>query len=118
MRSSETTAAKCLYLCDHKACGDRCSPECKHTEDIRHAKNFERFVDGTTFIENSKPLVILRCDTILKQETMDRIRKKLMTEIQDNVLMVPAYMKTLTIDTEDNRTLIFDVKLVEGENHG
>lgn len=113
LKSIETAEEKRLYLCDRKACLDHCNPECKHTEDIRHAKNFERFVDGTTFIENSKPLVILQCDTIIKQETMDRIRKKIMTEIEDNVLMAPAYMKALTIDTEDNRTLIFDVQLVK-----
>lgn len=30
-----------LYLCDGKACGDECpNPECKHTTDINHAKNF------------------------------------------------------------------------------
>lgn len=29
-----------LYLCDKRAC-DRCNPECKYTEDIRHARNFE-----------------------------------------------------------------------------
>lgn len=31
-----------LYLCDRKACGITCSyPTCKHTTDIRHAKNFK-----------------------------------------------------------------------------
>lgn len=28
-----------LYLCDRKAC-ETCSPECFHTTDIRHARNF------------------------------------------------------------------------------
>ena len=29
------------YICDRKACGDKCSPECTHTNDPKHAKNFE-----------------------------------------------------------------------------
>lgn len=30
-----------LYLCDRKDCGGECPNElCKHTSDIRHAKNF------------------------------------------------------------------------------
>lgn len=28
-----------LYICDQTLC-KKCSPECKHTTDIRHAKNF------------------------------------------------------------------------------
>lgn len=40
-----------LYLCDGLACGKVCpNPECKHTTDIRHAKNFkssaEMFLQG------------------------------------------------------------------------
>lgn len=31
-----------LYLCDRKQCGVRCHyPECKHTSDLRHAKNYD-----------------------------------------------------------------------------
>ena len=29
-----------LYECDRRAC-DRCNPECHHTNNIRHAKNFQ-----------------------------------------------------------------------------
>lgn len=29
-----------LYECDRRAC-DRCNPECHHTNDIRHAENFQ-----------------------------------------------------------------------------
>ena len=33
-----------IYLCDRRACKDKCSyPICKHTPDIRHAKNFRLF---------------------------------------------------------------------------
>lgn len=36
-----------LYLCDRKACGDRCSyPHCKHTMNIEHAVNFEKHGPG------------------------------------------------------------------------
>lgn len=31
-----------LYICDRRKC-DICSPECMHTEDVRHAKNFAIF---------------------------------------------------------------------------
>lgn len=30
---------KVFYLCDRRAC-EKCSPECRHTTDIRHAANF------------------------------------------------------------------------------
>lgn len=31
-----------FYICDRKACGKECpNPECSHTVDIEHAKNFE-----------------------------------------------------------------------------
>ena len=36
----KTPALSVLYLCDRRKC-DRCNPECKHTEDVRHAKHFE-----------------------------------------------------------------------------
>ena len=32
---------KVLYECDRRACHDKCNPECYHTTDIAHAKNFE-----------------------------------------------------------------------------
>lgn len=39
-----------LYICDRKKC-ENCSPDCKHTTDIKHAKHFERFSD--VYIENN-----------------------------------------------------------------
>ena len=39
-----------LYLCDRRAC-NHCSPECRHTTDITHAKNFELGIDGVTMVE-------------------------------------------------------------------
>lgn len=48
----EYRAAMVVYLCDRKACDGTCpNPECNHTNDITHAKNFNSFVvshnDGT-----------------------------------------------------------------------
>lgn len=45
-----------LYLCDGKACGDECPNEwCKHTSDVRHARNFAKGFDdnlgGNLFYE-------------------------------------------------------------------
>lgn len=42
---------KISYLCDRRAC-NRCmpaNPGCRHTSDVRHAKNFE--LRGYTFVE-------------------------------------------------------------------
>ena len=41
-----------LYLCDGRAC-EHCSPECQHTTDILHAKNFEIGMDRITMVERS-----------------------------------------------------------------
>lgn len=44
-----------LYLCDRRACHGGCSPECKHTQDITHAVNFEIAPFGKgAFIEKEK----------------------------------------------------------------
>lgn len=29
-----------LYICDRKACGDKCGDHCQHTSNIQHAANF------------------------------------------------------------------------------
>lgn len=42
-----------LYLCDKRAC-EICESPCMHTSDIRHAKNFERGINGG-LIEKSDP---------------------------------------------------------------
>lgn len=36
-----------LYICDRKACGDRCpNPDCRHTSNPNHARHFERDTYG------------------------------------------------------------------------
>lgn len=44
-----------LYLCDRKACAVCNNPDCQHTSNIDHAKNFEH-VHGSYWreIENNK----------------------------------------------------------------
>lgn len=35
------------FVCDKKSCGEECkNPDCHHTSDIHHAKNFHEDVDG------------------------------------------------------------------------
>lgn len=36
-----------LFVCDRKACGDNCIPECRHTINPSHAVNFTLFADGS-----------------------------------------------------------------------
>lgn len=55
-RKPKTKQQKILYLCDRRAC-EKCSyPDCQHTTDVYHARNFERiddiFVEGT--VEETK----------------------------------------------------------------
>ncbi len=47
----EAPAVKVRFVCDRRAC-ERCTPlkpGCRHTSDVRHAKNFELM--GDTFKE-------------------------------------------------------------------
>lgn len=50
-----------VYICDGKKedCGE-CPPECKHTTDINHAKNFEIFEaeDELLYYEKEKDIPI------------------------------------------------------------
>lgn len=42
MKVSGDGAEVVMFLCDRKACGDACpNPDCSHTSDITHAKNFD-----------------------------------------------------------------------------
>lgn len=34
-----------LYICDRKACGDKCREECKYTSNVKHAVNFKHVYD-------------------------------------------------------------------------
>ena len=39
------------YICNRQRCGDRCSPECNHTTDIKYAANFKK-VSGAELANN------------------------------------------------------------------
>ena len=39
-RATDSDGNEILFLCDQRAC-EVCYPECRHTNDIRHAKGFE-----------------------------------------------------------------------------
>lgn len=45
-------ATTIYYLCDRRAC-EKCNPDCTHTSDIRHAKNFR--VVGDAIFELNPP---------------------------------------------------------------
>lgn len=43
------------YVCDERYCSEGCTnPDCHHTEDIRHAKNFKCVEDGKWMEKESK----------------------------------------------------------------
>lgn len=52
-------ASKCpmrvAYICDGEACVECNNPECHHTEDIRHAKNFECIGENLYMEKEKKP---------------------------------------------------------------
>lgn len=42
-----------LFLCDKRAdCKGPCYPDCHHTTDVRHAKNFERDEDQYSYLDS------------------------------------------------------------------
>lgn len=43
-----------FYLCDGNACDGACTTSCKHTTDIRHAKNFKHGLDGESWWEKEE----------------------------------------------------------------
>lgn len=64
---------KVVYLCDEKACKECRSNAkcCRHTSDITHAKNFEKYDDGIYYEKRQKKIrkandysIILICNII------------------------------------------------------
>jgi len=43
-KNTSTSGKGILYICDRRAC-EHCNPDCHHTSDIKHAKNFELSFD-------------------------------------------------------------------------
>jgi len=86
-----------LYLCDQKAC-DHCSPECKHTADISHAKHFERGYDGETYVETVVPLFVFKANTLLKANVKQRIREELLKQAETGVIFCDGMLEPIAID--------------------
>lgn len=59
---------KILYLCDRRAC-ETCHTECNHTEDIRHARNFQMTAGGT--MREIEPDVIECTSELVADATFD-----------------------------------------------
>lgn len=87
-----------LYLCDRKAC-EHCSPECKYTADISHAKNFERGqIDNETYIEQFLPLFVFKTDAILCHEVKQRVREELARQVETGVVFCDGTLEPVVID--------------------
>lgn len=96
-----------LYLCDERACKKCSSPNCRHTFQIEHAKNFKKEKEfdiywemetpepSETTIEPPREVVIIRSKTFL---TLDAIleRAKLYAEmIREHEILILAPGDTL-----------------------
>lgn len=60
-----------LYLCDRRACPE-CSPECRHTTDISHAKNFEKRFD--MYVEKEIEEIVIESDKKAEREYIDYLQ--------------------------------------------
>ena len=79
---------KIFYLCDRRAC-EKCSGECKHTEDVRHAVNFEMQGDAMEEVEVEVTIE----DTI---EVHDAISEERLAKIKECMAkLVDANRKTI-----------------------
>ena len=76
-----------LYLCDRKAC-ENCSSKCRHTKDICHAINFEKCEGGGYWEKDTKPLLVLKTDCLLKREVVARIRNDIKKQIEEGLVLV------------------------------
>lgn len=98
-----------LYLCDRRAC-KHCSPECHHTSDIAHAKNFELGIDGITMVESPEPILVLKTNTMLKKDVLDKIREKLMSQITTGVVFLDPFIEPIKVSSG---AVVYDVFITE-----
>lgn len=52
-------AVQTFYLCDRRACDD-CNPNCNHTSNVEHAKNFNN--ENGMYFENDNGILIEKDD--------------------------------------------------------
>ena len=88
-----------LYLCDRRAC-EKCFPECHHTKDITHARNFQLAFDGETWVESSQALALLEVTTILNQRDMQKMRDRIDEQIPTGVVLLPIGIKPVIISND------------------
>jgi len=86
-----------LYLCDRRAC-KTCGPECFHTTDITHAKNFKLVGDG--YFENPAPLMVLKFPPMLKAEDKQRIRDDIDRQIKEGsgIILTECFVRVSPSD--------------------
>ena len=94
-----------LYLCDRRAC-KHCDGYCQHTDDIKHAKNFETVQDGSMW-EKINPLFIFKTDVLLKSEDMNRIHQELLDQVDQGLILCGPI---LSIESDDGYTM-YDVTI-------
>jgi hypothetical protein len=97
-----------LYLCDRRACTKQCSPECKHTQDITHAKNFELGEDGKSFIEKTSLQAIFKANMLLKPEVCEAIRSNLLKQVESGIIFVDGVLEPTIINGQ-----IYEVSIVK-----
>jgi len=96
----EQEPKKILYLCDKRAC-ETCHPDCTHTHDVTHAKNFRLM--NHSFLEEPAPRVVLKYPGMLKQEVKERIMADLNKQLKDcsGIIAVDSSVEIVRLDPSD-----------------
>lgn len=73
-----------LYLCDRKACD-----ECNHTQDINHAKNYQKAELDTYFETLRLPLNLVNLKPFAQQKVLNELLEQLTT----GIVILPEYIE-------------------------
>jgi len=99
-----------LYLCDRRACkkcnSTRDGETCRHTSDISHAKNFEVGPYEGYWEKESKPLLVLKADRLLKREVIDRIRNDIKRQIDEGLVLVDGFITEIKLKQDEYGPLL------------
>lgn len=69
-----------LFICDRKACERCCYPQCRHTPDIEHAKNFA----PAGFTKRTDGVYVEQEDTALEMKIdQDKLEKRLVEVMRE-----------------------------------
>lgn len=88
-----------LYLCDRRAC-EKCSPECHHTLDIKHARNFQIGMDGKSYVETPNVLAFLKLNCGLRKQDLHNLRRMVDEQVPTGIVVLPSYVEPV-IATSD-----------------